>query len=76
MVKRKLERFEEMEKFSNVLQPRFNEVYNKDFTLKGKWNKNFFQNDNPVVLELGCGKGEYTVELAKRTEEKKNNSSS
>lgn len=70
MVKRKLERFEEMEKFSNVLQPRFNELYNKDFTLKGKWNKNFFQNDNPIVLELGCGKGEYTVELAKRTEEK------
>ena len=47
MAKRKLKRFEEMKKFSNVLQPEFNEVYNKDFAFKGKWNKSFFQNDNP-----------------------------
>ncbi len=55
-----------MKKFSNVLQPEFDEVYKKDFRLKGKWKSDFFENDNPVILELGCGKGEYTVELAKR----------
>lgn len=70
MAKRKLKRFEEMKKFSNVLQPEFNEVYNKDFAFKGKWNKNFFQNDNPIIVDLGCGKGEYTIELARRFEEK------
>ena len=66
MIKRKLERFEEMKKFGNVLQPAFDEVYQKDFKFKGKWNRDFFGNDNPIVLELGCGKGEYTIELAKR----------
>lgn len=66
MTKRKLERFEEMRKFSNVLQPAFDEVYLKDFKLKGRWNKDFFGNNNPIILELGCGKGEYTIELAKR----------
>lgn len=70
MAKRKLKRFEEMKKFSNVLQPEFNEVYNKDFAFKGKWNKSFFQNDNPIIVDLGCGKGEYTIELARRFEEK------
>jgi tRNA (guanine-N7-)-methyltransferase len=65
MTKRKLERFEEMKKFSNVLQPAFYEVFNKDYKLKGKW-KDLFGNDNPIILELGCGKGEYTVELASR----------
>jgi tRNA (guanine-N7-)-methyltransferase len=66
MATRKLERFEEMKSFSNVLQPVFYEVYQKDFRLKGKWNRDFFGNDNPIILELGCGKGEYTVELANR----------
>ncbi|UCH13911.1 MAG: tRNA (guanosine(46)-N7)-methyltransferase TrmB [Bacteroidales bacterium] len=69
MTKRKLERFEEMKEFGNVLQPAFDEVYQKDFRLKGRWNSDFFENDNPVVLELGCGKGEYTVELARRFKE-------
>ena len=40
------------------------------FPLKGKWNKEFFKNDNPIVLELGCGKGEYSVGLAERFPEK------
>lgn len=66
MTKRKLERFEEMKGFNNVLQPAFDEVYNKDFRLKGRWNRDFFGNNNPIILELGCGKGEYTVELARK----------
>ncbi len=66
MTKRKLERFEEMKGFSNVLQPAFDEVCHKDFRLKGRWNRDFFGNNNPIILELGCGKGEYTIELAKR----------
>jgi tRNA (guanine-N7-)-methyltransferase len=66
MTKKKLERFEEMKGFSNVLQPAFDEVFNKDFRLKGRWNRDFFRNNNPIILELGCGKGEYTVELARK----------
>jgi tRNA (guanine-N7-)-methyltransferase len=64
--KGKLQKFGELNSFSNVLQPTLNEVLNTNYFLKGKWNQNFFLNDNPIVLELGCGKGEYTVELAKR----------
>ncbi|WP_419212809.1 tRNA (guanosine(46)-N7)-methyltransferase TrmB [Maribacter sp. X9] len=62
--KNKLKRFQENETFSNVIQPSREEVTN-GFPLKGKWNEHF-KNDNPIVLELGCGKGEYTVGLAKR----------
>jgi len=70
MTKKKLKRFEEMKGFSNVFQPSFEEVFNKDYFLKGKWHKEIFKNNNPIILELGCGKGEYTVELAKRFPEK------
>jgi len=66
MSKKKLQRFEEMKTFSNVLQPDFGEIFRKDHVLKGKWKSNFFRNDNPLILELGCGKGEYTTGLAKR----------
>jgi tRNA (guanine-N7-)-methyltransferase len=62
--KNKLKRFQENETFSNVIQPTRDEVTNS-FPLKGKWNEHF-KNDNPIVLELGCGKGEYTVGLAKK----------
>ena len=62
--KNKLKRFQENETFSNVIQPTREEVVG-DFPLKGKWNTHF-KNDNPIVLELGCGKGEYTVGLAKK----------
>jgi tRNA (guanine-N7-)-methyltransferase len=65
MGKKKRERFAEMETFANVLQPSFNEVFGKDYTLKGNWKAGFFHNANPVVLELGCGKGEYTTGLAR-----------
>ena len=66
MAKRKLARFAEMETFDHVIQASFDEVFKTDYKLKGKWNKDFFKNDNPIVLELGCGKGEYTVGLAKQ----------
>jgi tRNA (guanine-N7-)-methyltransferase len=64
--KGKLKRFAELNTFSNVLQPSFKEVFNNDFYLKGKWNREFFHNEFPVILELGCGKGEYTLGLAKQ----------
>ncbi len=64
--KNKLKRFRENETFSNVYQPGRDEVTNDNFALKGNWNKEVFKNDNPIVLELGCGKGEYSVELARR----------
>ena len=66
MGKKKLQRFAQMETFDHVVQPSFGEVFKKDYKLKGKWGKDFFKNENPIVLELGCGKGEYTVGLAKQ----------
>lgn len=62
--KNKLKRFRENETFSNVVQPTREEVVENRFPFKGKWNKEFFKNDKPLVLELGCGKGEYSVGLA------------
>jgi tRNA (guanine-N7-)-methyltransferase len=64
--KNKLKRFKENETFKNVIQPTREELVKKDFVLKGKWNKDFFKNNNPLVLELGCGKGEYSVELGRK----------
>ena len=55
-----------MNTFSHVVQAEFSEVFEKDYKLKGNWNKDFFNNNNPIVLELGCGKGEYTVGLARQ----------
>ena len=63
--KNKLKRFKENLKFKNLFQPDRDELINKSFKLKGKWNKDFFKNENPIVLELGCGKGEYTTTLSK-----------
>lgn len=54
-----------METFSNVFQYPYSVIDNKPFTRRGQWRNDYFHNDNPIVLELGCGKGEYTVELAK-----------
>ena len=67
--KNKLKRFKENETFKNVIQPKREEITNGSFSLKGKWNK-FFGNDNPLVLELGCGKGEYTVAMGKQNKNK------
>lgn len=65
MGKNKLAKFAEMEHFPHVFQVPSREILSGEgFRLKGRWNSDFFGNDHPVVLELGCGKGEYTVGLA------------
>lgn len=61
MGKNKLKRFAENKELQNVFEPAFDECFNDNYKLKGKWNEIVFKNDNPIVLELGCGKGEYTV---------------
>ncbi|NJW53028.1 tRNA (guanosine(46)-N7)-methyltransferase TrmB [Salinimicrobium oceani] len=68
--KNKLRRFRENETFANVVQPTREEVVDGDFYLKGNWSENFFKNNKPIVLELGCGKGEYSVGLAQAFPEK------
>jgi len=68
--KNKLAKFEEMKTFEHVVQAPYHAVGHNDFHLKGEWASRFFKNENPIVLELGCGKGEYTVELAGRFPEK------
>ena len=65
MGKGKLQKFAEMETFSNVFQYPFSAIENVPFDMKGRWREMFFHNDNPIVLELGCGKGEYAVGLAR-----------
>lgn len=69
MGKNKLARFAENKILPNVLQPTREEAL-EGFELKGKWHREVFKNENPIVLELGCGKGEYTVGLAKAFPEK------
>lgn len=64
--KNKLKRFKENETFANVLQPKREELLVGQFPLKGKWNALYFKNNHPIVLELGCGKGEYSIGLAKK----------
>lgn len=66
MGKNKLFRFAENETFANVFQPDFYEVKEKGFPLKGNWQTDYFGNDNPITLELGCGKGEYTIAMARQ----------
>ena len=62
--KNKRKRFKQNESFSNVVQPARAVLEANTFPLKGAWSTSFFKNTNPIVLELGCGKGEYTVHLA------------
>lgn len=69
MGKNKLAKFEDMERFEHVIQVPYRQLKLEKFELKGKWAVDFFKNDNPIVVELGCGKGEYTVELADRNPE-------
>ena len=63
--KNKLKRFIENESFNNVIQPSRDDLIKFNFVFRGKWKKKVFKNSNPIVLELGCGKGEYTINLAK-----------
>ncbi len=63
--KNKLKRFEQNESFKNVIQPSRAEIINETFGLKGNWSS-YFKNENPIVLELGCGKGEYTIGLGRK----------
>jgi len=63
--KNKLKRFRENESFGNVIQPKRQEVIEGNFEYRGRWAE-YFGNSHPIVLELGCGKGEYTVGLAKK----------
>jgi tRNA (guanine-N7-)-methyltransferase len=61
MGKDKIRRFAAIKEFPHVFEP----VIGEEYEMKGKWHQEFFKNDNPIVLELGCGKGEYSVGLAK-----------
>ena len=63
MGKDKLKRFSEILTFDNVFQPKLEDIQ-PHFKFKGKWHEHF-KNNNPIIIELGCGKGEYTVGLAK-----------
>lgn len=66
MGKDKLRKFKENETFSCLVQPRTDEVLGRDYPLKGHWGEKMFGSSRPIVVELGCGKGEYTVDLALR----------
>ena len=65
MVRTKLKKFEKLKNMEHVIQPLRNELLNDSFMFKGAWSDKF-GNNNPIVLELGCGKGEYTVALARQ----------
>lgn len=70
MAKRKLMKFAQVSQFENCFFLSFDQSQKDGLPLKGKWRTDYFKNDNPIVLELGCGKGEYTVGLAKRYPDK------
>lgn len=70
MAKNKLAKFADMAQYSNVFQYSFEQLQETGFPLKGKWHEEYFHNDNPIVVELGCGRGEYTVGLAKQYPDK------
>lgn len=66
MAKNKLQKFADMTTFERVFQPKKDDFTTKEYALKGKWRQEVFKNDNPIVLELGCGKGEYAVGLGRK----------
>lgn len=66
MAKHKLQRFAENETFGNLFQQSAYDRAGNEFPLKGFWRRDYFHNDNPIVLELGCGKGEYTIAMSRR----------
>jgi len=69
LAKNKLKKFAQMEDYPHVQQPDF-EVLEQGYAMKGNWKKEFFKNENPLVLELGCGMGEYSVGLAEKFPDK------
>ena len=69
MAKRKLQRFAENATFNHFFQPLWEELA-AGFPLRGKWDSDFFGNNNPVIIEMGCGKGEYTVDLSDKYPER------
>ncbi len=70
MGKGKIAKFRDNEGFSCLVQTTVEELLRGDHPMKGRWNTDFFHNDNPLVLELGCGKGEYTIDLARTNPDK------
>ena len=68
--KNKLKKFQDNNTFKNVIQPNIKEIIRKNHLFKGNWRKIFFKNNNPIYLELGCGKGEYSTFLAKKNLDK------
>ncbi|MCG9911580.1 MAG: tRNA (guanosine(46)-N7)-methyltransferase TrmB [Flavobacteriales bacterium] len=66
MGKNKLSRFADNERFENVFQPDYFTTRDQGFALKGRWAPDFFKNELPLSLELGCGKGDYTIGLARK----------
>lgn len=70
MGKGKLAKFADMEHYANVFQYPYSTWHEHPFTMQGHWHDSFFGNANPIVLELGCGKGEYAVELARNYRDK------
>ena len=71
MSKNKLKKFAEMETFNNVFQCGMQDLESSEVkAMAGHWRENYFKNNNPIVLELGCGRGEYTVGLAQKNPNK------
>ena len=70
MGKGKLAKFADLETYANVFQYPFSTFQEHPFTMQGRWRESYFRNDHPIVLELGCGKGEYAVELARNYPDK------
>ena len=68
MAKNKLQRFSEIRNFNNVIEINYDDIFNNKTS--GCWQKDIFKNNNPIVLELACGKGEYTIGLAKKNPNK------
>ena len=70
MGKGKLAKFADMARYPHVFEYPFSVADQVPFEMQGKWHQEFFHNDHPIVLELGCGRGEYTVGLARLYPEK------
>lgn len=70
MAKKKIQHFAEMKTFDCVFEPTNDEMLSGEYHLKGRWNVEYFNNNNPITLELGCGKGEYTIALARKYPER------